>query len=850
MKENKRMNLLTMEHITKAYTDRVLLNDVAFSINENEKIGVIGINGMGKSTLLKVTAGIEPYDEGKISMGKQVKICYLPQTPEFEEGTTVLRAAIADNVNELNQWTIEADARSMLNQLGFYDYDEKVEHMSGGQKKRIALVNALLTPADILILDEPTNHLDNAMSEWLEEYLIGFRGAILMVTHDRYFLDRVATRIVEVDQGKLYSYPGNYSEFVKLKAERQDMALATERKRKSLLRTELEWLGRGARARSTKQKAHIDRIKAMQEIKDIQEEKRVVLDSVASRMGNKTIELENISKSYGNRKLISDYSYIFLKNDRIGIIGPNGCGKTTLLKIINGIVRPDSGTIEIGQTIRIGYFSQENEYMDASMKVIDYVKEVGEYVTTSDGKITASQMLERFLFDGAMQWSKIEKLSGGEKRRLYLMRVLMSAPNVLILDEPTNDLDIQTLTILEDYLDHFDGIIITVSHDRYFLDRIVNRIFSFEGDGKVRQFEGGYSDYLIRKELEGLDTEMSLKGHAAATEEQSTKGESSSKDTWKQRKPKLKFTYKEQREFETIDDDIAKLEEKLETLDAQIAANATNSVKLRELMDKKEEAGNELDEKMERWVYLNDLNEKIQNADITRERLKTNGRIAFKKNYWSCVAVAVIMGIITGLSGVNGGRAGGSASQNSLYGTDGFGYLFAGLAITMAAIIVTLIILALEIFVGSLLEVGGKRFFVLNKTENPTVGTIFDAFRSGHYVNVVLVMFLKNLFTSLWTLLFVIPGIVKHYEYLMIPYILAENPGMDRKEAFQISKRMMDGQKMETFILDLSFIGWILLSAITCGIVGIFYVNPYREATFAELYAFNKAKAYEEGYIR
>lgn len=619
MKENKRMNLLTMEHITKAYTDRVLLNDVAFSINENEKIGVIGINGMGKSTLLKVTAGIEPYDEGKISMGKQVKICYLPQTPEFEEGTTVLRAAIADNVNELNQWTIEADARSMLNQLGFYDYNEKVEHMSGGQKKRIALVNALLTPADILILDEPTNHLDNAMSEWLEEYLIGFRGAILMVTHDRYFLDRVATRIVEVDQGKLYSYPGNYSEFVKLKAERQDMALATERKRKSLLRTELEWLGRGARARSTKQKAHIDRIKAMQEIKDIQEEKRVVLDSVASRMGNKTIELENISKSYGNRKLISDYSYIFLKNDRIGIIGPNGCGKTTLLKIINGIVRPDSGTIEIGQTIRIGYFSQENEYMDASMKVIDYVKEVGEYVTTSDGKITASQMLERFLFDGAMQWSKIEKLSGGEKRRLYLMRVLMSAPNVLILDEPTNDLDIQTLTILEDYLDHFDGIIITVSHDRYFLDRIVNRTFSFEGDGKIRQFEGGYSDYLIRKELEGLDTEMSLKGHAVATEGQLKKGESSSKDTWKQRKPKFKFTYKEQREFETIDDDIAKLEEKLETLDAQIAANATNSVKLRELMDKKEEAGNELDEKMERWVYLNDLNEKIQNADITKE---------------------------------------------------------------------------------------------------------------------------------------------------------------------------------------------------------------------------------------
>ena len=605
------MNLLTMEHITKAYTDRVLLNDVAFSINENEKIGVIGINGMGKSTLLKVAAGIEPYDEGKISIGNQVKICYLPQTPEFEEGTTVLRAAIADNVNELNQWTIEADARSMLNKLGFYDYDEKVEHMSGGQKKRIALVNALLTPADILVLDEPTNHLDNAMSEWLEEYLIGFRGAILMVTHDRYFLDRVATRIVEVDQGKLYSYPGNYSEFVKLKAERQDMALATERKRKSLLRTELEWLGRGARARSTKQKAHIDRIKAMQEIKDIQEEKKVVLDSVASRMGNKTIELENISKSYGNRKLISDYSYIFLKNDRIGIIGPNGCGKTTLLKIINGIVRPDSGTIEIGQTIRIGYFSQENEYMDASMKVIDYVKEVGEYVTTSDGKITASQMLERFLFDGAMQWSKIEKLSGGEKRRLYLMRVLMSAPNVLILDEPTNDLDIQTLTILEDYLDHFDGIIITVSHDRYFLDRIVNRIFSFEGDGKVRQFEGGYSDYLIRKELEGLDTEMSLKGHAAATEGQLKKGESSSKDTWKQRKPKFKFTYKEQREFETIDADLAELEAQITACQTEQESCGSDYVKLQELQARQAELEAALEEKTERWVYLNELKEQI-----------------------------------------------------------------------------------------------------------------------------------------------------------------------------------------------------------------------------------------------
>lgn len=599
------MNLLTMEHITKSYTNRVLLDDEGFSINENEKIGVIGINGMGKSTLLKVAAGIEPCDSGKISMGGQVKICYLPQTPVFQEGTTILKAAVEGNVDELNRWTIEADAKAMLNRLEFTDYEERIDHMSGGQKKRVALVNALLTPADILVLDEPTNHLDNAMSEWLEEYLISFRGAILMVTHDRYFLDRVATRIVEVDQGKIYSYPGNYSQFVRLKEERQSMALATERKRKSILKTELEWLSRGARARSTKQKAHIDRIKAMQEIRDIQEEKRVSMDSVASRMGNKTIELAGISKSYDGRKVIEDYNYIFLKNDRIGIIGPNGCGKSTLLRIINGIVKPDAGSLDIGQTIRMGYFSQENEYMDDSMRVIDYVKEVGEYITTSDGKITASQMLENFLFDGALQWSKIEKLSGGEKRRLNLLRILMGAPNVLILDEPTNDLDIQTLTILEDYLDRFDGIIIIVSHDRYFLDRTVNRIFSFEGDGVIRQFEGGYSDYLIRKELEALPEETAVSGEIK---------ECNTKNAWKKREKKLKFSFKEQREFETIDDEIAALEDKIEELNSQVAANATNSARLNELLGEKEEMEQKLEEKMERWVYLNDLNEQIQKS--------------------------------------------------------------------------------------------------------------------------------------------------------------------------------------------------------------------------------------------
>ena len=612
------MNLFTMENITKSYTDRILLDDVGFSINENEKIGVIGVNGMGKSTLLKVVAGIEEADAGKISMGNQVKICYLPQTPVFTPGTTILQAAVGGNMEEWNRWTIEADARSMLNQLGFADYEEKVEHMSGGQKKRVALVNALLTPADILILDEPTNHLDNAMSEWLENYLISFRGAVLMVTHDRYFLDRIATRIVEVDKGKLYSYPGNYAKFVELKEERQNMALATERKRKSLLRTKLEWLHRGARARSTKQKAHIDRIQAMQEMKDIQEEKQVLLTSAASRMGNKTIELSDISKSYGNHLLIRDYNYIFLKNDRIGIIGPNGCGKTTLLKIINGIVKPDTGTIEIGQTIRIGYFSQENEYMDDSMKVIDYVKEAGEYIQTSDGRITASQMLERFLFEGAIQWSKIEKLSGGEKRRLYLLRILMSAPNVLILDEPTNDLDIQTLTILENYLDGFDGIIIVVSHDRYFLDRTVRRIFAFEGEGAIRQYEGGYSDYLIRKELEGLpDMTVKSMGVGSAAQTEKSGSENSAEDsraTWKKHDKKLKFSYKEQREFETIDEEITALEEKIEVLDAQMLENASNSVKLNELLEKKEEVSQQLDEKMDRWVYLNDLNEQIQEA--------------------------------------------------------------------------------------------------------------------------------------------------------------------------------------------------------------------------------------------
>lgn len=601
------MNLLTMEHITKSYTDRKLLDDVGFSIHDREKIGVIGLNGMGKSTLLKIAAGIENIDSGKVSMGSQVKVCYLPQTPEFKEGMTVLEAVLDGDTDGLDPFAAEANAKSMLNKLGFTDHEEKVEHMSGGQRKRAALIRVLLAPADILILDEPTNHLDSEMSEWLEEYLIRFKGSILMVTHDRYFLDRVASRIIEVDRGKLYSYPGNYSEFVRLKSERQNMELTAERKRESLLRTELKWLNRGARARSTKQKAHVDRIRALQEIHKMQEDKQVQMDSVAARMGNKTVEMSGIGKSFGERTLIKNYSYLFLKNDRIGIIGPNGCGKTTLLKILHGDIRPDTGKVEIGQTIRMGYFSQENEFMDDSMRVIDYIKEVGEYIATSEGRITASQMLENFLFDKTMQWSGIDKLSGGERRRLYLLRVLMGAPNVLILDEPTNDLDIQTLTILEDYLDRFDGIIIIVSHDRYFLDRMVNRIFSFEGEGRIRQFEGGYSDFLIHKELEGPENMPDVK--KAVPEKENRREDSTA--SWKKHEKKLRFTYKEQKEFETIDDEIAKLEEILESLKEQISANATNSAKLTELMKAEAETEQELDEKMDKWVYLHDLNDKI-----------------------------------------------------------------------------------------------------------------------------------------------------------------------------------------------------------------------------------------------
>lgn len=598
------MNLLTAEKISRNFTDKVVLNQVSLGINKNDKIGVIGVNGTGKSTLLKILAGKEETDEGRVVKGNDVRIEYLAQTPEFDDKYTVLENVIKSHEHASDGWNVEGEAKVMLGKLGITDWNEKPSNLSGGQRKRAALVRTLLTPADILILDEPTNHLDNAMAEWLEDYLNRFNGAFIMITHDRYFLDKVTNKIVEIDKGSLYTYETNYSGFLELKLEREEMELATERKKKALYRQDLAWIMRGARARSTKQKAHIQRFEELRDREKIEEVKNVEITALASRLGKKTIELKDICKAFDEKILIKDFSYIFLKTDRIGIVGGNGAGKSTLLKIVTGIEQADSGSIEIGPTVKIGYFSQECEKMNGKQKVIDYIKEVAEYIETSEGSASASQMLERFLFTGAMQYSLIEKLSGGERRRLYLLKILMEAPNVLILDEPTNDLDIQTLRILEDYLDTFPGIVITVSHDRYFLDRVVRRIFAFEGNGEIRQYEGGFTDYWLKtREKE----KTAVQRDTEVVAEKKTK-----KNYNKNREKKLKFTYAEQKEFETIDEDIATLEEQLDQIEKDILANAKDFVKLQELTDKKDEIQQQLDHKMERWVYLNDLAEQIQ----------------------------------------------------------------------------------------------------------------------------------------------------------------------------------------------------------------------------------------------
>lgn len=600
------MNIINIEHISKIYGDKTIFQDASFGVHQGDKIGILGINGTGKSTLLKMIARVEEPDEGQIIRQNSLKIAYLPQNPEFPEHATVHSYAMDGNPD--TDWLVQSN----LNQLGIVEDDTLLEHLSGGQRRKVAMAKILASDFDVLLLDEPTNHLDEQMIAWLEEYLRNFRGTVLMVTHDRYFMDKVTNKILEISHGAIYSYEANYSRFLELKAEREEMELASERKRQSVLRMELEWAKRGCRARSTKQRARLERLEALKNGKAPVQDQTVELGSVETRMGKKTIELHHVSKSYGDKKLVEDFSYILLKNQRLGIIGPNGCGKSTLMKLMAGLVEPDAGTIETGETIKIGYFAQEEQEMDDNQRVIDYVKDIAEYITTKDGKISASQMLERFLFTPDMQYAPIGKLSGGEKRRLYLLGVLSSEINLLLLDEPGNNLDIPTLTILEDYLNSFSGIVVTVSHDRYFLDNVVDRIFEFDGNGHLQQYEGGYTDYLEAKVRRGL-TETAMTAKVTASVEKTSENKKESAETWKQNRPvKLKFTFKEQREYETIDDDIAALEEKIEKLDQDIMANATNSGKLNELTKEKEQAGAELEEKMDRWVYLNDLAEKIE----------------------------------------------------------------------------------------------------------------------------------------------------------------------------------------------------------------------------------------------
>lgn len=616
------MNLINIENLTKVYTERKLFDGASFSMQDGEKVGVIGINGTGKTTLLRMIMGEEEPDEGTVTTASHVVLRYLPQHPEFAPDKSSLECVLEGNVTDENRWSIESDAKAMMTRLGMKDFMQPAGQLSGGQRKRLALISVLLSPADILLLDEPTNHLDNDMADWLEDYLKKWRGALIMVTHDRYFLDSVTNRIIEIDKGMIYAYQTNYSGYLELKTQRQEMELAAERKRQSILRVELEWIRRGARARSTKQKAHIQRYEELRDRQAPVQDSQVVLSSISTRLGKTTVELEHICKTYGERKLIDDFSYIFLKGDRVGFIGPNGCGKSTLMKIIAGIIPQDSGQVIIGQTVKMGYYAQEtvsektkdvNEtdfsYMNPEQRVIDYVKDTAEYIHTADGVMSASVMLERFLFSPEKQYSPIGKLSGGEKKRLNLLRVLASSPNFILLDEPTNNLDIATLTILEDYLDSYEGIVVTVSHDRYFLDRTMKRIFAFEEDGKLKQYEGGYTDYALRKfsEKEGMETEPVKKnGITSKADSQVTqKGQ-------RTRGPqKLKFTYQEQKDYETIESDIAALEEKIGMLEAEMVAASTDFVKLNQLMTDKESAENMLEEKMNRWMYLEELAAKI-----------------------------------------------------------------------------------------------------------------------------------------------------------------------------------------------------------------------------------------------
>lgn len=622
------MNIINVENITKSFTERELFHKASFYVQEHEKIGIVGINGTGKSTLLKIIAGEEEPEEGSIIKANHVVINYLPQNPAFDEKSSVIDSVmekiLTTDLDEAQRWSMESDAKSLMMKLGIVDFEQKTGELSGGQRKRLALVAAVLKPCDVLILDEPTNHLDYDMVEWLEDYLRGFKGAILMVTHDRYFLDSVCNRIVEIDKGSIYSYDTNYSGFLERKAQREESERVSERKRQSILRKEIEWMQRGARARSTKQKAHIQRYEALRDQKGPVEETKLEMSSVSQRLGRTTIELLDISKAYGDLICVKDFTYIFLKNDRIGFVGKNGCGKTTLMKMIAGFLEPDSGTIEVGQTVKIGYYCQEialttektgNEnaqttWMDPNQRVIDYIKDTAEYVRTEDGLVSASAMLERFLFPSSQQYSPIGKLSGGERRRLNLLRVLMEAPNILVLDEPTNDLDTETLAILEDYLDSYDGIVITVSHDRYFLDRIAKRIFAFEGEGKITQYEGGYTDYMQKRPKQDSSL-LSMSGAIAEKNQEEKNVVKDSKATWGGGAKKLKFSYNEQKEYETIEEDIEALETRIAEIEKEILKNSRDFVKLNELSKEKEEREEALMLKMERWEYLEELAAKI-----------------------------------------------------------------------------------------------------------------------------------------------------------------------------------------------------------------------------------------------
>lgn len=607
------MSVINVEHISKLYGDKMILEDLSCSVDEGDKIGIIGINGTGKSTLLRIIAGEEEADEGKIIFSNGMTIGWMGQNPEFDEESSILKYVCEGKKIE-DDYGYESDAKAMLTVLELENFDEKIKNLSGGQKKRAALCKVLLQKPDILILDEPTNHLDNKMSDWLENYLKSFRGVLLMVTHDRYFLDKVTNHIWEVEGGKVYYYDENYSGYLERKAEREERELASERKRQSILRSEVKWVMRGARARSTKQKARLERFEQLKAMDSPKTAKQVEMGSVGTRLGKKTIELYDISKAYGDKVLFKHFSYIFKRFERIGFVGHNGCGKSTLMKILADLEQADSGAIEWGETIKIGYFAQECKVMDERERVIDYIKDAAEYVRTSEGLVSASKMLERFLFSSDMQYTPIAKISGGERRRLYLLKVLMQSPNVLILDEPTNDLDIATLRVLEDFLDEFAGIVITVSHDRYFLDRTVDRIAAFE-NGNIVVYEGDYTEYQEKSgriEADSIDSVDSGSGlHIKKSNERKKEG----REQWlasKNKEKKLKFSYKEQKEFETIDEDIEKLEEKIAELEEQISKCATDFIKLNELMQEKEKTEAELSDKMERWVYLNDLAEKIE----------------------------------------------------------------------------------------------------------------------------------------------------------------------------------------------------------------------------------------------